>query len=153
MTYPKPPSVSTFVVLNESLYAGTANWLGGEIWKTEDGVNWSKVIKRGFYSPFNFWIWKLFVFNDKLIAGTFNPVLGCEIWTSKNDSPNQKKDFFKIGIHGMDGTNIFNSGKLPQDGARSFENFNSTFYVGTTNWVDLNTKIKGTGCEVWRIKK
>lgn len=145
--------VSTFVALNNSLYACTANWFGGEIWKTEDGINWSQIIKRGFYSPFNFWIWKLFVYDNKLIAGTLNPVLGCEIWASINDSPMRKKDFIKISKHGMDGSNIFTSGKLPQDGARSFEFFNGILYVGTTNWTDLNSNLTGTGCEIWRIKK
>jgi len=144
--------VSTFVALNKSLYVGTANWFGGEIWKTEDGINWKQVIKRGFYSPFNFWIWKLFNYNNRIIAGTLNPVLGCEIWASKNDFPMRQRDFIKIGRHGMDGANIFTTGELPQDGARSFEIFNGTLYVGTTNWVDLNSNLKGTGCEIWRIK-
>jgi|GEM_PF-3452459 len=145
--------VSTFVSLNKSLYVGTANWFGGEIWKTEDGINWKQIIKRGFYSPFNFWIWKLFVYDNKIIAGTLNPVLGCEIWMSKNDFPIRQRDFKKISKHGMDGSNMFTTGELPQDGARSFEIFNETLYVGTTNWVDLNSNLNGTGCEIWRIKK
>ncbi len=33
------------------------------------------------------------------------------------------------------------------------EIFNETLYVGTTNWVDLNFNLNGTGCEIWRIKK
>ena len=142
--------VSTFAVLNKSLYASTANWLGGEIWKTEDGVNWYRVIKRGFHSPFNFYIWKLFAYNNKLIAGTFNPVLGCEVWASTSDSPNRQRDFIKINRHGMDGSNLFTTGQLCQDGARSFETFHEKLYVGTTNWIDLNTKLNGTGCEIWR---
>jgi len=50
---------SCFQVYNSSLYIGTANWFGGEIWKTDDCINWTSVVKRGFYHPFNFWIWKL----------------------------------------------------------------------------------------------
>jgi len=144
--------VSTFTVLNKSLYASTANWLGGEIWKTEDGINWKQILKRGFYSPFNFWIWKLYTCKNRLIAGTFNPVFGCEILASINDSPTQQKDFIKISKHGMDGANIFTTGEVVQDGARSFETFKDILYVGTTNWIDLNTFFDGTGCEVWRIR-
>jgi hypothetical protein len=142
---------SCFQLFNNSLYIGTANWLGGEIWKTDDGENWIRVTKRGFYRPFNFWIWKMHVYQNRLIAGTLNPVFGCQVWASTNDNPNSLKDFIKISQNGMDGSKLFKIRELPQDGARSFETFNGKLYVGTTNWVDLNTFLKGTGCEVWRI--
>ena len=144
---------SCFQIFNNSLYIGTANWLGGEIWKTDEGENWTRIIKRGFYYPFNFWIWEMHEFENRLIAGTLNPVLGCQIWASINNNPNSQKDFIKISKNSMDSSKLFNIRELPQDGARSFENFNDKLYVGTTNWVDLNTFLKGTGCEVWRIEK
>jgi hypothetical protein len=142
---------SCFKIINNSLYIGTANWLGGEIWKTEDGKNWMQVVKRGFYRPFNLWIWMLFEFEKRLIAGTLNPVLGCQVWASTNDNPNCLKDFKKFSRNGMDGSKLLNIFELPQDGARSFESFCGKLYVGTTNWIDLNTFLTGTGCEVWRI--
>lgn len=39
------------IVLNGSCYFGTANWYGGEIWKTENGISWVQISKRGFYRP------------------------------------------------------------------------------------------------------
>lgn len=144
---------SCFQLFNNSLYIGTANWLGGEIWKTDDCENWTQVIKRGFYYPFNLWIWKMHEFEDRLIAGTLNPVFGCQVWASINNNPNSLKDFTKISKNGMEGLKLYNIRELPQDGARSFETFNGKLYVGTTNWIDLNTFLKGTGCEVWRIEK
>jgi len=143
---------SCFQLLNNSLYLGTSNWFGGEIWKTDDCINWTSVVKRGFYHPFNFWIWKLHDFENRLIVGTLNPVLGCQVWASKNNNPGSLKDFIKISRNGMDGSKLFIFSGLPQDGARSFETFNKMLYVGTTNWIDLNTFLKGTGCEVWRIR-
>ena len=86
-----------------------------------------------------------------MVAGTFNPILGGEVWISTNDAPRKQKDFIKISKHGIDGSNFFTTGELPQDGARSFETFYGKLYTGTTNWVDLNTDLTGTGCEVWRI--
>jgi hypothetical protein len=144
---------SCFQTINNSLYIGTCNWFGGEIWKTNDGINWKQIAKRGFYRPFNLWVWKLFEFDNRLIVGTLNPVLGCQVWASTNKNPNSKKDFIKISRNGMDGSKLFKIGEIPQDGARCFENFNGMLYVGTTNWIDLNTFLEGTGCEVWRIGK
>jgi hypothetical protein len=92
-------------------------------------------------------------FENRLIAGTLNPIFGCNIWASTNDNPNSLKDFIKICKNGMDGSKLLDIKEIPQDGARSFENFNGMLYVGTTNWIDLNTFIRGTGCEVWRIGK
>jgi hypothetical protein len=142
---------STLRVFNGSLYIGTANFRGGEIWSTKDGIQWKQISKRGFNRPLNLWVWKLFSYENRLVAGTFNPIQGCEVWISTNDSPTQQKDFIKISKHGMDGSNMFTAGELPQDGARSFETFHGKLYTGTTNWVDLNTNLTGTGCEVWRI--
>jgi hypothetical protein len=142
---------SCFQILNDSLYIGTSNWFGGEIWKTDDCTNWTQVVKRGFYRPFNFWMWKLHEFENRLIVGTLNPVLGCHVWASSNSDPGSNKDFIKISRNGMDGSKLFKIGEIPQDGARCFETFNDMLYVGTTNWIDLNTFLKGTGCEVWRI--
>lgn len=142
---------SCFHIFNNSLYIGTANWLGGEIWKTDDGENWTQVSKRGFYRPFNLWVWKMHDFQNRLIAGTLNPVIGCQVWVSTSENPKSPKDFIKISKNGMSGPRLLNIQELPQDGARSFETFNGNLYVGTTNWIDLNTFFKGTGCEVWRI--
>jgi len=142
---------SSFQILNNSLYIGTCNWFGGEIWKTNDGVNWTQIAKRGFYQPFNLWIWKLYEFDNRLVAGTLNPVLGCQVWTSINSDPDSLRDFIKISSNGMDGSKLLKIREIPQDGARCFETFDNMLYVGTTNWIDLNTFLKGTGCEVWRI--
>jgi len=140
-------------VFNETLYAGTANWLGGEIWKTDDGNSFTRISKRGFYSPFNFWVWKIHDYKGRLIAGTLNPVFGCDVWASVDNSPSSTKDFIRISKKGMDGKNILNPFTRPQDGARCFETFKGKMYLGTTNWVDLNSFFKGTGCEVWRMEK
>jgi len=142
---------SCFQILNDSLYIGTCNWFGGEIWKTNDGINWTQIAKRGFYLPFNLWIWKLYEFDNRLVAGTLNPVLGCQVWASSNSDPDSNKDFLKISRNGMDGSKLLKIREIPQDGARCFETFDDMLYMGTTNWIDLNTFLKGTGCEVWRI--
>ena len=141
-------------VLNNSLYFGTGTKLGGEIWKTSDGKNWTNIINHGFGKITNIAMWRIHIYKDKLIIGTFNPLLGCQIWASTNNNPDKKSDFKKVNINGMDGEKI--GLLLPQQyGARTFENFQNQLYVGTNSWIAKIQKdgfVPGDGCEVWRIE-
>jgi hypothetical protein len=138
-------------VLNNTLYFGTSNVLGIELWKTLDGENWTQVIRRGFGQPFTQWCWRMHVFENRLILGTFNPIRGCQIWASTDDNPQSSDDFFQINIDGM-GDNFFPT-FLMQDGVRVFETFKGNLYAGTASFMDfLIKRITRTGCEVWRLE-
>ncbi|MCK4500629.1 hypothetical protein KAU11_09025, partial [Candidatus Babeliales bacterium] len=140
-------------VLNNALYFGTGTKLGGEIWKTSDGENWTSIIRYGFGRPSNICMWWMHVYEDKLIVGTFNLLLGCQIWASTNNNPNNKTDFKQINKNGMDGEKI--GLFLPQQyGARTFETFEGQLYVGTNSWIATIQSDGLTpeyGGEVWRI--
>jgi hypothetical protein len=141
------------VVLNNSLYFGTGSKFGGQIWKTNDGKNWTNIIRHGFGRPSNVCMWWMNIYEDRLVVGTFNFLRGCEIWISTNDNPNSKNDFKKINENGMDREKmgLF----LPQQyGARTFESFGNQLYVGTNSWIatlKIDGLKPGDGCEVWRI--
>jgi len=137
-------------VLNDTLYFGTSNVVGIEIWKTRDGENWTRIVKRVGYQPLTMWCWRMHTYQNRLIIGTFNPLRGAEIWTSTNDSPQSNNDFYKIDIADM------NRGLFPlflkQDGVRCFETFKGHLYAGTALFMDFIIKgLHGNGCEVWRI--
>lgn len=137
-------------VLNGTLYFGTSNVLGIEMWKTSDGENWTQIIRRGFGQPLTQWLWRMHIYEDKLIFGTFNPIRGFQIWASTNDNPLSQEDFFQINMDGM-GRGLFPL--IKQDGVRVFETFKGHLYAGTASFMDfLIKRVKGTGCEVWRLE-
>lgn len=138
---------------SKRIYFGTTNMLGGEIWKTEDGQKWGRIVKRGFNYPFNISVWKLHKFENKIIVGMQNQWLGCQIWTSKNSDPKNNKDFIQIGRTSMQKKIQYNPFKLKQDGIRTFETFNNQLYAGTASDVNIiRSNNIGPGCEIWRIK-
>lgn len=139
-------------VFGDYLYMGTQNWIdAAEIWRTGDGTTWEPVTVNGF-GHLNGYMWRMHEHNDTLLVGTFNPICGCEIWESSTGAPG---DFEQVNRNGMNGNPL-------QYGARSFETFNGSLYVGTASFgsfVDgiisiispIPTSISShVGCEVWR---
>jgi len=141
-------------ILNNTLYYGTHNMIGGEIWKSSDGIKWTQVLKRGFGNPLNIGFWGMQKFKDRLIIGTSNLLFGCQIWASTTNNPKSIKDFVQINQNGMGGgkfKNLFRISK--QDGIQELESFKGNLYVGTASWLSYALKRAGTGCEVWRISE
>lgn len=137
----------------KTIYFGTTNILGGEIWKTGDGEKWVRIVKRGFGYPFNISVWRLHKFENKIIVGMQNQWLGCQIWASTKENPMNNKDFVQIGRTGMQQKIQYNPFKLKQDGIRTFETFNNYLYAGTASDVNIIVSDTiGPGCEIWRIK-
>lgn len=78
---------------NGQLYASTGHYacdpdcdngytLGGQIWRSANGVNWSLVADGGFGDPENLEIFRMTVFGGQLYASTLNTATGGEIWRS-----------------------------------------------------------------------
>ena len=124
-----------------------------EIWKSKDGINWMRIMKRGFSYPFNLSVWKLHVFQHKIIVGMQNQWFGCQIWASKNNTPSKNDDFVKISKTGMKKWLQLNPFKLKQDGIKTFETFDEKLYAGTASYMSIlnSGTIIGPGCEIWRI--
>ena len=79
-------SIGSLAGFKDSVYAGTANDDGAQIWRTEpDG--WHQVMSGGFGDPHNSWIDTLISYNGYLYAGTGNYTsdttsAGAQIWRS-----------------------------------------------------------------------
>ncbi len=79
-------------VFGGQLYAGLwgcgndacSTSIGGQIWRSADGTNWSAVLSDGFRDTGNGEIYKMEVHNNTLFAGTWtwNAGHGGEIWSS-----------------------------------------------------------------------
>ncbi|MCK4996031.1 MAG: hypothetical protein KAR55_04010 [Thermoplasmatales archaeon] len=150
------PNILTIssAALNDSIYFGTTNIFGAEIWKTIDGSNWVQVMKRGFGYPINLSVYSLHNFENRLIVGMQNQWLGCQIWASTKENPVSNKDFIKISRTAFDEKFHINPLELKQDGIRVFETFNDQLYAGTASNINIfKSNSIGPGCQVWRINQ
>jgi len=70
--------VISLAVFSDTLYAGTYNGNGGEIWRMDSP--WTAVITSGLGYTHNRGIDHLIEFNNYLYAGTLNVADGGEVW-------------------------------------------------------------------------
>jgi len=165
-------SVETF---DGALYVGTLNFAdGAEIWRTRDGTTWECVVPYGFVR-LNGYIWRMIEYQDKIIAGTMNPLFGCELWAS---GTGDHGTWEQINLNGMDLSyniplnisRLFNNTELPpvpiadQYGVRTVGIYEGYLMVGTASrgdWVDMGLDMMlgndpphdystYVGCEVWQ---
>ena len=120
------------------LYAGLRNALdGGQIWRTNDLINWEMVADKGLGNIHDTWFMEAAVFNNELYVGTYNYVDGCEIfrtddgvnWTESVGNNSKIKSGFGFR------TNVYAWSSAVYDGH---------LYIGTNN-------LEG-GCELWKTK-
>ncbi len=149
-------------VFNGQLYLGTEHDYGKTaIWRTTDGTKWEKVLD--FYElgeKFNYYVWRLKSFQDKLYVGTLNMgtmkekgVTGGQVWVSGSGNPGT---FCNLVHNGFDGETVTLSYtiRIPKNyGIRSFGILNDTLFAGTATVLDMFVKsgrTKKVGCEVWK---
>jgi len=150
-------SVESF---NDHLYIGTMNWNfidegGCQIWRSTDGINWEKVVDRGFreFLPeneqfiHNPYVWEMKVYNDKLYAGTFNsnslfnlPDGGCQLWKTEDG-----ENWERVDIPNGNGF-----GDEENYGIRRMEVFKDELYVAVAaNAYQFNGP-NVQACELWK---
>jgi hypothetical protein len=156
--------ISSMEVFNGYLYAGTMNWgysiFGGcEIWRTQNGLQWEKVVSHGFKQNMslsdllkgvsNTYVWNMEVFQNQLYAGTFNSCyrffsnggMGCQLWRTSCG-----KNWTKVDLPtGIDGVYQDGFGDPGNYGIRTMVVYNDELYVGTA--ANL---IEDKGCEIWK---
>ena len=134
---------------NNYLYVGTMNWdytdSGScQIWRTQDGIHWSKVVDRGFrdflpeseQNVHNTYAWSAEVFQDHLYIGTFNTN---SVFRFKNAGfqllrTSNGEDWEKVEVPGGDGF-----GEKENYGIRCMAVYNDELYVATaTDGYQLN---------------
>ena len=120
-------------VFNDYLYAGTANSdTGGEVWRTQNGTDWSQVNDDGFGDADNWAVSALAAFNDHLYASTRHEWgEGAEVWSCQE-------------CDGSDWTQVVDDG---------FGNSDANYTSALEVFRDLLYFVVGngsTGLEVWR---
>lgn len=121
---------AALIVFQDYLYSGSwgdAN--GGNIWRSQNGIDWTNVITDGF-SDVNNGIARFAVYCDTLYVGTWNATTGTEIWRTTDGL-----HWGQFGVGGLDGNP--NNG-----GAIASEEFDGYLYWGIGNWT--------TGAQLWR---
>jgi len=165
--------VTSVAVYNGHLYLGPQNANGRTaLWRTADGTQWEKILD--FWSLgelFNFYIWRMISFKQRLYIGTFNllasplpAISGGQIWVTESGDPGT---FYKIVSNGFDGETICwlsDSIRIPKNyGIRSFAVHNNQLFAGTAtifsipvpkfqgSQIGITIAGKDVGCEIWRM--
>ncbi len=115
----------------------------GELWVSEDGLNFVPVMQDGFGNPNNRGVEFVISYNDWLYAGTKNDVEGYEVW--KLDGPAKLVAPTKVVEHGgPDSRNEI---------AGTPAVFNGKLYVGSIIFFGFNPQqLQGfKGCDIIRI--
>jgi len=163
--------VTSVAVFEGNLYLGTGHDYGKtSIWRTNDGTKWEKVLD--FFElgeKFNFYIWRMQPFHNKLFIGTLNlgdaanpGVTGAQIWFSETGTLDS---FYPLILNGFDGETVFFTKNLdlPKNcGIRSMTVFNDALFVGTATVLSVPVSRRGerfglyivgknAGCEIWKM--
>ena len=138
--------IDHLIEFNGQLYAGIWNQTdsppytqGGEIWRSGDGLNWTRVVTQGFGDPTNGEVMRLAVFNNQIYAATwsYTSTHGAEIWRS---ATGDSGSWTRVVSNGL--------GDSTNQAGLTMEVFNGALYAGTYSW-DENTQ-RPAGCEIWR---
>ncbi len=155
---------------NGYLYVGTMNFnftqTGAcEVWRTNDGENWTKVVDHGFRPNMtipadpdpdlnngvtNTYAWEMRNYSGNLYVGTGNShapfgILrngtGCQLWKSSNGIT-----WTKVSLpNGTHPGHRDGFGEWSTDGIRRMGVYNGLLYIGTAT----NVLAKTQACEVW----
>lgn len=123
--------IAAFGVFSDTLYAGTHNMHGSEIWRssTGDSLSWTNVVINGNGNPNNYIATGLIEFNGYLYAAFENQADGAEIWRTR-----EGVTWNAVSTGGFgDADNIWPSG---------FAILGGYLYIGTRNDT--------TGPQIWR---
>jgi hypothetical protein len=116
-----PTMLSAGGYLYTALARDDQNSLGGEIWRTADGLNWQQVAAGGFGDPYNTDVLSLAEYNGHLYAGTRhgdwqndshpNGPLGGEIWRYDGTNWSRVNDpgFGDVEAHRVEKLLVFNN--------------------------------------------
>ncbi len=132
--------IDHLLVFDGQLYAGTWNWnaatnssLGGQVWRSANGTDWTRVVNNGFGNVDNGEVVRFAVFGGQIYAGTwsYSSTRGAEIWRSATGNAGSWSRVTSNGFGDSQNTAII-----------SMAVFDGQLYAGTINDV--------TGGQIWR---
>jgi hypothetical protein len=129
-------ALSTF---GGSIYAGTSNEAGAQLWRSTDGESWTSITTDGFGDVKNLAVDHLYEFDGSFYAGTQNAdnpsqSNGGEVWRSDSGDAGTWNQVVSGGF-----------GDSVNGGIYRFIAFNNQLYASTFSW-DTSTH----GGEIWR---
>jgi hypothetical protein len=127
-------STGGFAIFKNCLYLGTRNDVtGAQLWRSKNGLSWTKVIGDGFGDITNNKIESLFTYKARLYTVTQNFVTGTEVWRTSNG-----KTWLQVNPDGFGDSN--NTATLWTNATAIYD---SHLFIGTWNAVD--------GGEIWEM--
>jgi hypothetical protein len=131
------PIVFDMSVFKSQLYAGTGNWestsSAGQIWRSENGTDWSQVAADGLGNPNNAGFTTFTSFNGMLYAAALNRIDGTELWRSSTGNNGSWQRVVSQGLGGGSAYWIITS----------LTTFKGQLYATVEATL-------GTGAQVWR---
>ena len=123
--------ISSLAAFGGYLYAGLKNDQGGEVWRSSNGTEWTRVYKS--QNPDTNKDNALEVFSEHLYLIIQNDVTGLEVWRTPNGTTWEQVGFDGFG-------DIYNRNSNADNSATVF---NNQLYIGVTNFP--------TGGQMWRM--
>jgi hypothetical protein len=157
-------AITSMEVFQNKLYVGTMNFNWGpngfcQVWRTGDGINWEKVVDRGFRDEGagsgvrNAYAWRMENDNNQLLyVGTFNIPIpigieafrGCQLWKSDTGNLN---DWDIVPLPNGNGF-----GERQNYGVRGLVKYGSSLYIGTaTSFLQPDQGSETEALEIWRL--
>ncbi len=163
-------AVTSVAVFDEHLYVGTENSHNeASIWRSNDGLQWGKVLDFSeFGEGFNYYVWRMTPFQNKLYVGTMNvassdqELTGAQILESATGDPGSFSYLIRNGFD-AETTIIYKRVQPKNMGVRSFVIFENKLFAGTATPITsvvrksnrsfgLTIAGKDIGCEIWKMR-
>ncbi len=136
-------SIQSLAVFKDQLFVGASDYYyGGTVWSSKDGKKWSRVSEPGFGTKTNYMITSLYVFQDRLYAGT-----GCPTWHNHGDAntdSNCGKAMLYRTADGKKWEAVETAGfGYENEPITTLAEFQDSLYAGTNN---------SAGSQIWRSR-
>jgi PKD repeat protein len=134
---PSNQEIMHLTVYSDTLYASAGDWgtppfaLGGQVWRTSNGVDWTNVVTQGFGTISSTTIIGLEGIGGFLYAGTWSDLVPGQLWRSATGDADSWQPLTTDGF-----------GDSGNRGIPALAYFDGYLYAGTRSWT--------TGAQVWR---
>lgn len=117
------------------LYVGAGHEAdGAQLWRTQNGLDWTQTITPGFGDANNVAVEAVFVFQNRLHVSVKNTKTGMELWRTSNGTVWEQINQDGFGDGNNLGTNRSNATAM----------FQNSLHMGTSN--------QASGGEIWRMQ-
>jgi len=137
------------IVYNDRLYVGTEDYAyGADLYRTDDGVNFVRVVKNGWGDIDQTYVWQMEVFGGHLYLGTLRGASKTGMGGTQIYRMDPQENFVElVGPKGLLHKPGF--GNPDNYGTRSLAVYNGKLYIGTAQNIFFPSDYMGT--QVWEL--